>query len=201
MRSILLVTLVLCYKAVFGQATLEEAAQVKVPPPQWAVSTVYAGNDSFMDHGRPGGLLNTVAWDPKQGGGAMNSRSWLQSLWMGEMAKLCSVESSGKVSTELRWIGKGAAPESVVVDVDSSMYARYYGSMIPTILLANGLGSKTTYSKDRRGMNEAIASGLKTMNLPVQNGVAKFSFSISGRVSAMTTGMVALRSELKIRPR
>lgn len=168
---------------------------------EWSQVVTYAGNDSYLDHGQNGKQV-VMPWDGKCGSGAMNSRDWLQSIWMGQMSKLCSVESAGTVNALFVWKGKGPAPTTVDVEIESEMVARYCGGdLAPTVLLSNGLGSRTNYTTRLGGPSEASARESKTVNLVVENGIAKLKMGVSGRLSGLMNGFVALHSKLNFRVR
>jgi len=199
MRSLFLLALVLSYKAAFGQsAPIGTKANADVRP--WSVVTSFNGNDSYTDHG-PQVLFPQarLSWDGKTGSGMMNGCDWLQSSWFGNTPKLCAVESMGTVTALIVWKGKGPAPKSVDVTIDSAVYARTTGSGNPTMILSNGLGSATK-SLTSGYTRESSAKGSKTVTLPVENGLAKCSFGMTGRLSAMTVGTVALRMDVRFTP-
>jgi hypothetical protein len=200
MRSLFLFALVLSYKAAFGQAP-PEARLVKAEKSSWGQVLSFSGSDSYTDNGQFGGKQTSMAWDAKTGSGAMNSRDWLQSIWLGQTARLCTVESTGRVSAVFVWQGKGSAPATVDVDIESAMVARYQGAEFPTVLLSNGLGTKTSVTSRVSGQKEASVKETKMVTLPVENGRARLTLGVSGRVSGVMSGYVAIRSELRFRPR
>lgn len=198
MRSLFLVALVLSYKAVFGQE-MPLPKKVKADINPWAQTVTFNGSDSYFDNNQTFPQTN-LRWDSRTGSGMMNGCEWLQSSWIGATPKLCSVETMGTISAVFQWRGKGKAPDAVEVCIDSALYARSAGGVTPSLLLVNGLGSSTK-SLASGNARESVAQGSKTVVLPVVNGIAKCSLGVSGRVSAMTSGLVALRMDVKFKVR
>jgi hypothetical protein len=196
MRSIIFLTLLLSYKAVFGQ-TVPELAPAQKKKPDWLVTKTFVGNDAYMDNSSS--KLVTVPWDKRFGSPSMNGADWLKSMWFGSTTRLCSVESIGQIFIEVKWIGKGDAPASVDLEVESAMIARYQAAIVPTITLANGISSQTRPNVAPATYSESAAFGSKKMNITLKDGVGSFSLSVSGRVSGPVSGVVGLRSELKIK--
>lgn len=194
--SLLRLTLaVACISLALGASAQNRPELRKAEKSNWSYVLTYSGNDSYQDNNCTFPKTETVPWDIKRGSRAMNGCDWVRSAWYGNMSKLLSVSSMGTVKGILVWQGSGPAPKEVSVRISSALIARYSASQLaPSVYLNNGLGSRPSTCRVN-GEFEATASDSSVLRLPVQNGNASFSISLTGRVSGLMTGTVALHSE------
>ncbi len=186
---------VACASLAFGASAQIKPELRKAERSNWSYVLTYSGNDSYQDNEAAFPKTETVPWDIKRGSRAMNGCDWLRSAWYGSMAKLCSVTSIGTVKGILVWQGAGPAPKDVSVRISSALIARFSESQLtPSVYLSNGLGSRSNTCRVN-GAFESTAADSSVIRLPVQNGSASFSFGLTGRVSGLMTGAVALHSE------
>lgn len=196
MNSLLRLTLAIaCVSLALGASAQHKPELRKAEKSNWSYVLTFSGNDSYQDNECAFPKTETIPWDIKRGSRAMNGCDWVRSTWYGNMAKLCSVTTIGTVKGILVWQGAGPAPKDVSVRINSALIARYSKSQLPAnVYLNNGLGSRPSTCRVN-GALESTASDSSVVRLPVQNGNASFSFSLTGRVSGLMTGTVALHSE------